>query len=302
MNSSAFEKVLLSAILTSCTVFSVLMVAFIPRRPEPITIDPPDRIESTEDINQRDVVIRHIGMSIVVSVGAGITTAELLRKWGRSREASLLGQQGFSAQAMLQAVAPSLAPDLALAGDGFATSLESMTETVDWSVDRPEPQQQGSAVMAPDRADGLEQPELPLFLFQPSSVPLQSEDVNWFQPFLSEETSLGSLSASPLPSIGWQSASPLVLSLREQYETCRVSLPDVTERVLAILFDGQYYRFVKLANDREQALRVAQRLDQRGETTVITDLGDRYAIWALEPDAHPEPIDAGMTLAAAMVW
>ncbi|MBW4468894.1 MAG: hypothetical protein KME45_00635 [Stenomitos rutilans HA7619-LM2] len=300
MNSSAFEKVLLSAILTSCTVFSVSMVAFIPRRPQPITVEPPDRIESTEQINQRDVVIRHIGMSIVISVGTGITTAELLRKWGRSREASLSGQQGFSAQAMLQAVAPNLAPDLALAGDGFTTSLKSMTEADHWSVEQQELHQQAVAVMAPDRADGLEQPELPLFLFQPSAVPLQSEDVNWFQPFLPDVAPLDSVPDSPLETIDEQSTASRLLSSREQYQTCRIASPNASERVLAILFDEQYYRFVKLTSDRTQALRIAQRVDQRGEATVITAMGDRYAIWSLEPEAHPAAIDSEMALSTLM--
>lgn len=291
MNSSAFEKVLLSAILASCTVFSVLMVAFIPRRPEPITIEPPDRIESTEDINQRDVVIRHIGMSILLSVGAGITTAELLRKWGRSREAALSGPQGFSAQAMLQAVAPNLAPSLTLAGDGFTASLNSMTEPDHRSADQHEFHQPNVAVIAPDRADGLEQAELPLFLFQPSSVPLQSEDVNWFQPFLPDVAPFDSSADSPLQTADSQSPLSLLTS-REQYKTCRIALPQVPERVFAILFGGQYYRFVRLTHDREQALHIAQRLEQRSEPAIVTKMGDRYALWSLEPDVHSEALDS----------
>jgi len=283
MNSSAFEKVLLSAILTSCAVFSVLMVAFIPRRPEPITIDSPDRIESAEDINQRDVVIRHIGMSIVVSVGAGITTAELIRKWGRSREAALEGQL-FSAQAMLQAVAM---PDFALPGDGFTASLNDMTGNGIVLDDRLEFRKQAVSVLEPDREKASEQPELPLFLFQPS-VPLPSEDVNWFLPL---QPDIASLEASPEPRVqgaDWQLMLQAVLASREQYQTCRISLPETSDRVLAILFDGQYYRFVKVVVDREQALRLAVRLEQRGEPAVLTDIGDRYAVWALEPAADPE--------------
>lgn len=283
MNSSAFEKVLLSAILTSCTVFSVLMVAFIPRRPEPIAIDPLDHIESAEAVNQRDVVIRHIGMSIVVSVGAGITTAELIRKQGRSREIAE-GRRGFSAQAMLQAVAPNLTPDLALPGDGFTASLNGI---IDSSASY-EPQafhQRTVTELAADRADRLEQAELPLFLFQPSTVPLQSENVNWFQPFEPDAASLDPSPQPPLDAVGWQSTSQLVLSSHDQYHTCRISLPGVSERVLAILFDGQYYRFVKLTRDREQALRLAARRDQQGEVAVITADRDRYAVWSLEPEA-----------------
>ena len=175
--------------LTSCAMFSVLMVGFIPRRAEPITIDLPDRIESTEDINHRDVVIRHIGMSIVVSVGTGITTAELIRKWGRSREAAL---------------------------EGLEASPKLRLQVADW---------------------------------QPASL----------------------------------------LAAHEQYQTCRITLPDAPERVLAIFLGGQYYRFVKRVVDRNQAFRLVERLDQRGEPAVITETGEHYAVWALAPEACSEP-------------
>ncbi|XGW00092.1 MAG: hypothetical protein ACAF41_14295 [Leptolyngbya sp. BL-A-14] len=289
MNSSAFEKVLLCAILTSCTVFSVLMVAFIPRRPQPITIDPPDRLESTEDINHRDLVIRHIGMSIVVSVGAGITTAELIRKRGQWRETAK-GKQVFSAQAMLQAVAPNFAPELALPGDGFTASLRDIT--TDDSA-RFEPQafhQQTAGAVTGKPVSALDQPELAPFLFQPTA-PLQSEDINWFLPLQSDTPSAELALDAPLQETDWQPTSHLILASHEQYQTCRISLPDVPERVLAICFDEQYYRFVKLVTEEEQALHMATKLDQRGETTIVTQVDDRYAVWAMDPEACPEAIE-----------
>ena len=282
MNSSVFEKVLLSAILTSCTVFSVLMVAFIPRRPEPITIDPFDRIEATEDVNHRDGVIRHIGMSIVVSVGAGITTAELIRKWGRSRESASGERQVFSAQAMLQAVTM---PDLALPVDGFTASLSGMTGNGIVSDERTESPKQAVAVLEPDRAGTSEQPELPLFLFQ-RSTPQLTETVNWFLPTSTDDRVLLEASPQDGPQVAhWQPTEPLILASREQYQTCRICVADAPEHLLAILFEGQYYRFVKVMADSEQALSVAARLDQRGESTVITSADDRFAVWELAPDA-----------------
>jgi hypothetical protein len=280
MNSSVFEKVLLSAILTSCTVFSVLMVGFIPRRSEPITIDPFDRIEAAEDINHRDGVIRHIGMSIVLSVGAGLTTAEMIRKWGRSREAS--GERRvFSAQAMLQAVAM---PDLALPVDGFAASFGSMTGTGIVLDDRTEASKQAVAVLEPDRLGTSEQPGLPLFLFQRSTPPL-TETVNWFLPTSTESVLLETSPKERLQVADWQPTEHPLLTSREQYQTCRVYLTEASECLLAIQFEGQYYRFVKVATDREQALNVAARLDQRGEHTLITSADDRYAVWELAPEA-----------------
>ncbi|PSB28083.1 hypothetical protein [Stenomitos frigidus] len=290
MNSSVFEKVLLPAMLTSCTVFSVLMVGFIPRRPEPITIEPSDRIEASEDINHRDSVIRHIGMSIVLSVGAGITTAEMIRKWGRLRDGTS-GSQVFSAQAMLQAVAM---PDLALPVDGFAASLSSMTGNGILSDERTESYKQ-TAVLAPDRVGAASQPELPRFLFQ-RPLALPTETVNWFLPTQTDETllgsALGSVPAKGLKVMDWQPTEQIILASREQYETCRVYLADAPERLLAILFQGEYYRFVKVSFDREQALSLAATIEQRGEIAVMTNTDDRYGVWVLAPSAYPETIAA----------
>jgi hypothetical protein len=280
MNSSVFEKVLLSAILTSCTVFSVLMVGFIPRRAEPITIDPFDRIEAAEDINHRDGVIRHIGISIVVSVGAGLTTAEMIRKWGRSREAS--GErQVFSAQAMLQAVAM---PDLALPVDGFTASFNSMAGTGIVLNERTESYKQTVAVLEPDRVGTSEQPGLPLFLFQ-RSTPQLTETVNWFLPTSTEHALLEAPPEERLQVADWQPTEHPILTSREQYQTCRIYITDASECLLAILFEGQYYRFVKVATDREQALNIAARLDKRGEHTIITSTDGRHAVWELALDA-----------------
>ena len=294
MNSSAFEKVLLSAILTSCTVFSVSMVAFTPRRPEPITIEPTDRIEASEDINHRDSVIRHIGMSIVLSVGAGITTAEMIRKWGRSRD-DAERRQGFSAQAMLQAVTM---PDLALPADGFTASFSDIRGNgIDEWTDA---HKHAATVLESDRTGTAEPSALPLFLFQ-RATPQPLETVNWFLPTPDDGALSGNtfLEASPIKERtleDWQPSAPLLLATREQYQTCRVFLADAPERLLAILFEGDYYRFVKIAPDREQALSIAARLDQRGESTVITSTDDRYAVWVLAPDAYPETIATDLVI------
>ena len=304
MNSSVFEKVLLSAVLTSCTVFSVLMVTLTPRRPEPITIEPTDRIEAAEDINHRDAVIRHIGMSIVVSVGAGITTAEMLRKWGRSRDSATNGRQVFGAQAMLQAVTM---PDLALPADGFTASFSGMSGSGVFgsgmsgngivSDEWDGAHKQAVAVLEPDRTNFSEQtvsdqPGLPLFLFQ-RPMPLPTETVNWFLPAPLDSTLLDASSAKGLMGADeqhtdWQPTAPLLLTAREQYQTCRICLPDAPERLLAILFEGQYYRFVKVATDRKQALSLAAKLEQKGQPAVITSTHDRDAVWSLAPDADPE--------------
>lgn len=279
MNSSVFEKVLLSAILTSCTVFSVLTLAFLPHPAEPLLNESIEG-ESIEDINHRNVIIRHIGMSIALSVGAGIATAELIRKRGRLRAVAPDGRQVLSAQSTLQAVE---LPDMAIAAKGLAASLQGLTNGM-LSVDQPEFQTHTIPVLESDRDTDWEDAALPLSLFQPS-VSLPTESVNWFP-----LTQLDN--AMPTPSELMQTADrpqtwqPMVS--REQYQTCRIHRLNSPERLFAILFEGQYYRFVKIAIDHKQALSIAARLNQRSEPAMITHTEERCVVWALVPDACPE--------------
>ena len=276
MNGSSFEKVLLSSILTSCAVFSVLTVALVPRRADPVLTEPTG-VESIEDVNHRDVVIRHIGLSIVLSVGAGITTAELMRKWKQSRTVAPDGRQVLSAQPTLQAVDM---PDMTLAVNGLTDSFRGL-------VDRLESQSHAKSFLDADRDRDWDNAALPDSLFASPKQRL-TEDTNWFLP-----AQTNSLSPAPLLELNshttdWAPTWHPILASREQYETCRIYRSDAPERLFAILFDGEHYRFVKTATDREQALKIANRLDQRGEPAVITHDEERYTVWALESDAHME--------------
>ena len=279
MNSSVFEKVLLSAIFTSCTVFSVLTLAFLPHRAEP-PLNESIAGESIEDINHRNVIIRHIGMSIALSVGAGITTAELIRKRRRLRAIAPDGRQVLSAQSTLQAVD---LPDMAIDVNGRAASLQVLTNGMS-SVDRPEFQTHATPVLESDQDTDWEDTALPPSLFQPS-VSLPTEAVNWF-PLTQLDDALPTL-LELMQTADWSRTGRLIVS-REQYQTCRIRQLNAPERLFAILFEGQYYRFVKVAIDHKQALRIFTRLNQRSELVVITHTEERYIVWALVPDACPE--------------
>ena len=279
MNSSVFEKVLLSAILTSCTVFSVLTLAFLPHRAEP-PLNESIAGEFMEDINHRNVIIRHIGISIALSVGAGITTAEVIRKRGRLRAVALDGRQVLSAQSTPQAVDR---PDMAIPVNGLSASLQGLTNGI-LSIDQPEFQTPATPLLESDQEPDWEDAALPLSLFQPS-VSLPNEAVNWFP-----LTQLDNALPTPLElmqTADWSQTWQPIAS-REQYQTCRIHRLNAPERLFAILFEGQYYRFVKVALDRKQALGIFTRLNQRSEPAVITHTEERYIVWALVPDACPE--------------
>lgn len=85
-----------------------------------------------------------------------------------------------------------------------------------------------------------------------------------------------------LASIGY-----LILETRRQYRTCHISVPDLDERMAAVLVNEQYYGLFKVLSSREEAITIADRLLQKSEPLVLTRLGKGYGVWVWEPDAQP---------------
>ncbi|WP_421657898.1 hypothetical protein [Leptothermofonsia sp. ETS-13] len=78
-----------------------------------------------------------------------------------------------------------------------------------------------------------------------------------------------------------------ILGTQPRYQLCQIYLPDLDDRIEAILLDGKYYGLFKVVETRQQALELAARLGRRGDETVITQTEQgKDAIWVLEPDAR----------------
>jgi uncharacterized protein YjbI with pentapeptide repeats len=91
MNGYSFNKVLLPALLVSSSVFSFLTVPFTLLESEPFVIDIPPfsaKMNPIFEQENKDFAIRYVGCSIIVSVTAGIVTAELLRKRQSSKSST----------------------------------------------------------------------------------------------------------------------------------------------------------------------------------------------------------------------
>lgn len=71
-----------------------------------------------------------------------------------------------------------------------------------------------------------------------------------------------------------------------QYHTCHIRVPDMTERLPAVVVEGQFYSFLRAISDREKALDILARLFDSGDEAVITQNRKSYAIWVLEPTAY----------------
>lgn len=80
-------------------------------------------------------------------------------------------------------------------------------------------------------------------------------------------------------------SSPVVLNQKEM-QCCHVIVPDTAKPVSAILFQGQFYSYVKFYAALEAAQRGAERLLGRGDAVVLTHVPKGFVLWALEPDAQ----------------
>ncbi|MBW4520145.1 MAG: hypothetical protein KME16_10660 [Scytolyngbya sp. HA4215-MV1] len=97
-----------------------------------------------------------------------------------------------------------------------------------------------------------------------------------------------SVSSSTAPSIPVKSRLK-ILDSREQYHPCHVRVPDLEQRLAAVLVDGSYYSLLKVAKDEAQAMELATRLVNRGNDTVVIKNFKGYTVWVVEPEAYPDP-------------
>jgi len=90
MSSFPLRNVLLGAVLVSSTVFSALTLPIVLLKPQPIVIELPPFFEGEIQPmfrgENQNLAIPYIGFSIVISVGAGMTSVEVSRKWQAARQ------------------------------------------------------------------------------------------------------------------------------------------------------------------------------------------------------------------------
>ncbi len=76
-----------------------------------------------------------------------------------------------------------------------------------------------------------------------------------------------------------------VLTERSEYQSRHIRIPESDDIVAAIAVAGQYYSFFRVEKRWGIALQMAERLHDRGDDVVITQIPKGFAIWVLESDA-----------------
>lgn len=306
MTNVPLSNVLLPAVFISSAVFSALTLPFALIKSESVVIELPSFLSSDNQPleiqpifngEHKEVAIPYVGFAIVVSVGAGIASVEVNRRW-----------QAYRESVMTQEQLPSI-PSTALEQEAQREALE-----------RPEYRPEASAIGLPLQDDvftnqsqeapnlitdaqdiGIETSEqavdaaqlgfsLPTFLERTTELTTAFENLNFSQtPQGNHSVHLDSSRVSNLPTaLDLGLAFNNILESRQQYQTCRIKVPHLERRLFAIKFDEQYYSFFRAEKTKEQALEIMTKLGHRVQKPVITKTEKGYVIWAWEPKVSSE--------------
>lgn len=301
MSSYPLSNVLLPAVIISSAVFSTLTLPFAFIKSEPVVVELPPlfsgEIQPIFNGEHKDVAIPYIGFAIVVSVGAGMASVEVSRRWHAYRESALAQKQEQNLQQNLPQTEaqqetitqPEYRPeisalDLPLKDEIFPnpspTSLDTIAEVQDIRVENPE--------QVIDTTQLFEsQLTLP---HQTSTLSTISEQQNPSD--VAPETHLAELGASEVGKEaefgGLNRSSSNILESPTLYQRCRIKVPHLERRLLAILVDGQYYSFLRTEKTKEKVLEIIAKLSHKVQKTIITKTEKGYFIWVLESDVSSE--------------
>jgi hypothetical protein len=299
MSSVPLSNVLLPAVVISSAVFSTLTVPFALIKSEPVFVEIPPffsgEIQPIFNGQHKDVAIPYVGFAIVVSVGAGIASVEVNRRWQAYRE-SAQAQKPLSnipqnspekdAQPEEQEL-PEYRPEVSaidlssndeLFRSSSLTAPDIITEAENIDIETPEPVFDDPELVEPQLTTP-EQTAILAAVFEKTDLPQVALEngARPVQPASSEISSQSSLSELDL-------AFNQILESRQQYETCRIKVPHLKRSLFAIEVNGQYYSFLRAEPTQEKVLEVMAKLGSSLQKTVITKTVKGYVIWAFEPE------------------
>ncbi|MGJ3248622.1 MAG: hypothetical protein ACFE0I_21395 [Elainellaceae cyanobacterium] len=79
---------------------------------------------------------------------------------------------------------------------------------------------------------------------------------------------------------------PTPIFVQKVVERCHIILPGISRPVSAIIYENQYYGYVKFFRTAESAQRGASRLKTKGNRVLLTRVPKGLVLWVFEPDAH----------------
>jgi hypothetical protein len=293
MTTYPLSNVLLPAVIISSAVFSTLTLPFAFIKKEPLVVELPP-LGSTEiqpifNGEHKDVAIPYIGFSIVVSVGAGIASVEVMRRWNAYRESVSAQKQeqnlqrNWSGEGTQQGAInlPEYRPEISALDLPLTDEIPS---PISFDI-APETE----AIPVDDSEQVVDAAQLTL-LQQTTTLSTVSEQQN-LSSVPDEENSVelrAAVDGQESAVRGLDLAASKILESQTLYQRCRIKVPHLERRLLAILFEGQYYSFFRAETTKEKVLEIIAKLSHRVQKTVITKTEKGYFIWVWEPEVKYE--------------
>ncbi|MGJ3248305.1 MAG: hypothetical protein ACFE0I_19775 [Elainellaceae cyanobacterium] len=300
MASFPLSKVLLPGVLVSASIFSALTLPFVLSGSKPIVIEMPPlfsgEIEPVFSPDRKEFAIRYLGFTIVISVGAGLITAEMLRKWHSTRELAETQEQLSDLQKKLEEHQAKLAaakilgidpdnldemPDSSeFEGDVSMESVAtvSSTEVLLEKMSSPLTEQRSNGVLHPVERHNRDR------VFNESSA-LRDDAPMMDRAIAPRENGLAENgSAFPARRHG-NAVATSTIQPYSAYQTCRVTIPSLAQCLFALKIDGHYYRLFRIQSFKERASKIARHLEHQGRTVILTQINQGYAVWVHELEA-----------------
>jgi hypothetical protein len=288
MNRFRMRNVILPAVLVSSGVFSVLTLPFVLNKNEVVGFAPPAFLEEASqpsfDRESKNAAIRYVGGAIVVSVGAGVATIEILRRMHPANQLSKLQKDTLNSQ--IRKIESEAQPDPAALTEDVESAIAEFLRTASAASDQAvEPSHAKASLLHFE-------PETSTNLWEESAATQaaveSASDSVWMNANSSQNSRSIAASSSnqlfeqvePISSFPGQSNLP--------YETYRIRVPHRQDTLFAILLEGEYYSLVRTHKSQEKILELATQLYQLGDRVIITSVGERYAVWVLQPEAYLE--------------
>lgn len=300
MSSYDLSNVLLPAVLISSAVFSTLTLPFALIKNEPIAVELPyfsGEIPPLFNSEHKDVAIPYIGFSIFASVGAGIASVEVNRRWQTYRSALKEEEKlptiqqnsqgnGLQQEALdLPEYRPEVsAIDLSSKEEVLGLHSLSVTNTVTEThhLDVETPAQFFDITQFVDFKSTL--PENTTNILELSETLNLKEVIHENNLLQIGKSEIGYNSVFKELELELELAGSNILGSREQYQICRLEMPHLKRRLFAVLVNGEYYRFLRLEKTHDNLRATMNKLSHRVGKTVITKTEKGYAIWAWEPE------------------
>ena len=285
MTSYSLSSILLPAVFVSSAVFSCLTIPFALIKTEPVAVELPPffsgEIQPIFNGEHKDVAIPYIGFAIVTSVGAGIATVEVNRRWHAYRESLLIQAETVESQNVEDQEIidlPEYRPEISAID---FSGKEDNFWSEDLIISSPLSEQ---LITTEKNKDDIDLTKLVISSqdFVPVSI---AEHFNISLEQAENSTGLltnGSKSTTETAQ-KLNSNFTKILESRQEYQTCRIKVPHLKQSLFEIIVNGEYYSFLRTESSQEKTLKIISKLRNKLENMVITNIEKGYAHWKLEP-------------------